>query len=73
MLVSITLNYLSALLIEKMRSTRYAKPILVVSVILNLALLGYYKYFGFFAQNINSIFGDTISIPNIVLPIGIRL
>ena len=71
MLVSITLNYLSALLIEKMRSTRYAKPILVVSVILNLALLGYYKYFGFFAQNINSIFGDTISIPNIVLPIGI--
>ncbi|HTG44904.1 MAG TPA: MBOAT family protein [Verrucomicrobiae bacterium] len=37
----------------------------------NLALLAYYKYTGFLLASINSAFGQTIPIPEVVLPLGI--
>ena len=40
-------------------------------VVFNLALLGYYKYAGFFVTNMNDAFGFGLSVPATVLPIGI--
>lgn len=45
--------------------------LLVVSCIVNLGLLGYFKYTGFLAANFNALFHGDVSFENIVLPVGI--
>ena len=44
---------------------------LAASVTANLALLGYFKYAGFFTETANLTLGTGLSVPQIVLPIGI--
>jgi alginate O-acetyltransferase complex protein AlgI len=59
-------------LIEKNKDKKgKGKALLVVACIINLGLIGVFKYTGFVAENIQSIFGVPEVIPNIVLPIGI--
>ncbi len=53
------------------RSLAQAKQILIIAVIGNLALLGYYKYLNFFANSINLAFGGNLPFIDVVLPIGI--
>mgnify|MGYP006077554843 CR=1 FL=1 len=54
---------------------RYRKMVLVGSVILNLFLLGYYKYADFFILNTNQLLifmgGEPLDLLNVMLPIGI--
>ena len=70
MLFSIILNWGFGLLIEYF--SKFKKIELALCTILNLMLLGYFKYFNFFVDNINAVLGrDVLSIKNIVLPIGI--
>lgn len=64
-------DWFSALLIEKTDSHSKKKFWLVLSVIVNLGLIGYFKYTGFVLTNIQSIFGIPEIIPKIALPIGI--
>lgn len=45
--------------------------ILVLSIIFNLLILFYFKYFNFFIENFNSIFGMNTSTLDVILPIGI--
>lgn len=72
LLGSIAVNYgFGRALLSGRHSERAAKSILAVGVVLNLTLLGYYKYAGFFVQNANDFFGAGWSIPSILLPIGI--
>jgi alginate O-acetyltransferase complex protein AlgI len=47
------------------------KFLFVCAVIFNLAVLGFFKYFGFVIDNINLLFHMNIRIPNLPLPIGI--
>ena len=47
------------------------KPILITGVSANLLLLFYFKYFDFFIENINAVFGTSVALRNIVLPLGI--
>ncbi len=68
-LTSVLINYVSGVLL--MRENGYRKAVLVVSVVLNLGLLAFFKYTGFILTNINDIAAASIKIPNIVLPIGI--
>lgn len=69
MLFSIMINYFLGLLME--RSGRRKKLVLVIDIIINLTLLGYFKYFNFLAGIINGIFGKVVSTREIALPIGI--
>lgn len=70
MLLSIALNWGFGLLIDKM--DKYRKIWLVLCVLTNLSLLGYFKYYDFFASAINSVASsELVSIRNIALPIGI--
>ena len=72
LLGSVAINYLSGLLIERTRHLRFGgRPALTLGVILNLALLGYFKYFDFAAGILNSTFHSDIALRDIVLPIGI--
>jgi len=48
-----------------------AKPLLIAGLILNLAVLGYFKYANFFVDNLNSIFRLNLFLGRVVLPLGI--
>lgn len=47
------------------------KIIFVLGVIVNVLLLGYFKYYDFFIENLNYIFKTNFMFKNIVLPLGI--
>jgi len=47
------------------------KAILVIGIVTNLALLGYFKYANFLVDNINSALGTDLFFVQVVLPLGI--
>ena len=67
---SIAVNYLIALAIQKKRSSG-AKPFLILGVLFNVALIGYFKYYDFFIENINLVAGTDFVLKHIMLPLGI--
>ena len=69
LLVSVGINYLAGLCMNIPRP-KLKKLIFILAIAGNLALLGYYKYFGFGASVLSS-WGADITAPSIVLPIGI--
>ncbi|MGM9642472.1 MAG: MBOAT family O-acyltransferase [Eubacteriales bacterium] len=73
MLVSITVNYISGLLIGKFSDRVPIKRlILVLNIAVNLGLLGYFKYAGFAAELVGKLpFFSDIKIAEIALPVGI--
>jgi len=71
LLVSIAIGYIGGWLIERYRGTGKAKLALILAVLLNLLMLGYFKYSDFFISNINSILGTNIPLLRVSLPLGI--
>lgn len=69
MIICVFLNYLSGLGIDRFKG-KSRKTALVLGLICNIAILGIFKYAGFFAQTLSDI-GIPMSIPKISLPIGI--
>ena len=68
MVISIVINYVMGLTIEK---TKRKKQAVAIAVIANLSILGYYKYINFCIDNLNQILGLGIRFEEIALPIGI--
>ncbi len=73
MLVSVLLNYFSAILIGIYRpKKRLARAIFILSIILNLGLLGFFKYIGFIGETLQFMLPFlNIPILEVSLPIGI--
>jgi len=71
LLFSSVSDWLHSLYIEKHRGEKSATAALVSSIIINLALLGFFKYTDFIISIINVIPGVSIPLLNIPLPIGI--
>jgi alginate O-acetyltransferase complex protein AlgI len=72
MLFSIIMNYIFGLLVDRYRSSKSkAYTVLTLTAIGNLAVIGYYKYTDFFIENFNGIFGLSIPLLHIIMPIGI--
>ena len=69
MLFSILINYVFGILIDKDRP--YRNLLLIISLIFNIGILGYYKYVGFLVEVINNLTGRNIELPDVALPIGI--
>lgn len=69
MLLSIIVNYFIALKIERRKKGR--KKWMIMDVIFNLGIIGFFKYGNFIIQNINSIFHSNIGEMKLALPIGI--
>ncbi len=69
MLLTIFINYIGAIAIEKYSYKR--KLILFLVIISNLSFLVYFKYFNFLISNINNIFNSDINLIKTVMPIGI--
>ncbi|MDD5923943.1 MAG: MBOAT family protein [Clostridia bacterium] len=68
---SILLGWVFGLLIEKANKTKLRKVFLCFSVLVNLGLLVYFKYTDFFIMNFNKVFGLSIPLLRLTLPIGI--
>lgn len=71
MLLSIFYGYISGILIEKFKDTKFSKAVFISSIVFNLGMLGYFKYADFFISNFNSITGLSVPLLKIALPIGI--
>ena len=69
-LSSILVNYLAGLLLTS-ESLRPRKAVLLGAVILNLGILGLFKYTDFILTNVNTLLHTAIPLPGIELPIGI--
>lgn len=64
-------DYAFALAIAQTKKIGLRKLFVVLSVVANLGVLGYYKYTNFLVDNINHVAHTNIQIADIVLPIGI--
>ena len=53
------------------RSNIRSRNIMITGVIINLLVLFYFKYFDFFIENVNTIFGSSFPLKHILLPLGI--
>lgn len=71
LLVSTILDYTCSRCIERFRGTKKAKIFLIISIVGNLGMLGFFKYYDFFVSNINSFIGISIPLLKVALPIGI--
>ena len=74
LLFSIVFNYFSALELELYKgqdNKKAAKISMIVTVIVNLFVLGYFKYRGFLLDNLGALFGTKIAYKALPLPLGI--
>lgn len=74
MLFSIVFNYLSGIEIDgyrKNENTKMLRYSFWFTVIVNLAILGFFKYYGFLVNNLNAILPFEIPYRELSLPIGI--
>ena len=65
------INYAAGRLLEKHRDTKQGKAWLALALVINIGLLGAFKYSGFIADNLNLIPGVNIPVPQLHMPIGI--
>ena len=71
-LTSIIINYfIGNKLNHKSLTGKERKIWMIIGVIFNLGLLGYFKYYDFFVENINIIFRTNFTLLHILLPLGI--
>lgn len=74
MLFSTVVDYSHGILVDRFKKAgnkHKAKLVVISSMVINLALLGFFKYSDFLIGNVNSIFGATIPLLGLALPIGI--
>ncbi len=72
MIVSVTCGYVLGILIEKHRNNRaLSRFFLVLSAVISLGLLAYFKYANFFIKNFAALTGLSLPVLKIVMPIGI--
>mgnify|MGYP002624405116 CR=1 FL=1 len=78
-MLSVTVNYVIGTGISKIQSTEnkgikdriLSTGAFAIGILLNVGLLGYYKYADFFIRNFNRVFDTEYQLLHIILPIGI--
>ena len=74
MISMIILSYIGGLIIGRLKEKKkitFAKIVLAVTIVLDLAALFYFKYIDFFIRNINLYLNKEIDLLGVILPIGI--
>jgi len=71
MIVSCFVNYVLGLAIDRYKGATAAKAALVASIVANLLALGFFKYADFLIETVNKVFGSSIGLLSLPLPIGI--
>lgn len=69
---SILVNFLiSKMMAYGEQKNRFKKFLLFLGICVNAAVIFYFKYYDFFIENINAVFGKSFVLKNIALPLGI--
>ncbi|MGL5641824.1 MAG: MBOAT family O-acyltransferase, partial [Paraclostridium sp.] len=69
MMFTTVFDYIIGLLINKYKRDRIkSRRIFILAVIINLGILGFFKYYGFLIENINGIFSLNIGYEQLPLP-----
>ena len=71
MMISILIGYLIGLALEKTEQLNKRKVLLILALLVNIGLLGYFKYANFFIENFHAVTGIKISTLKVTLPVGI--
>jgi len=76
LLFSTFVDYFVGIQIEKTNDRKKEKRLLLISLFMNLGVLGFFKYANFIIDNYNSLinlfgFENVANIPDIILPVGI--
>lgn len=70
-LASVGVNYALYRAMGAAKKGALRKLALAGALLFNLGILFYYKYFDFFAENINAVFGSDLPLRRLILPLGI--
>ena len=70
-LASICVNFLFTRLLHRTRRPILRTLLLLGALLFNLGILFYFKYYNFFLENIDALFGLSLAGRNILLPLGI--
>lgn len=71
MLFSTTVDYIHGRLLERLQGKKTARLVLLSSIVINLGVLGFFKYADFLIQTVNAGFGTDFPLFALGLPIGI--
>lgn len=72
LIASIVFNYALGVTIgRRRRGSEPVRAVLVLGIAANLALLGFFKYAAFFAENLDAVLGVGLSVPRFALPLAI--
>lgn len=71
MILICVINYITALGIDHVIIHNQKELLLAIAVLLDIGVLGYFKYFNFFVENVNALFSSQLYLQNIIMPIGI--
>ncbi len=71
MLFSAFIGWIGGWGADRWRGTWKSRASLIFALVIDIGLLGLFKYTGFFINNINSLFGASIAFRGFALPLGI--
>ena len=71
LIISIAVNYIIGLNISFKNKFLRNRKLLILGIVFNITLLGYFKYSNFFIANVNSIFDQNFDFLNLTLPLAI--
>ncbi len=68
---SIVINFVTGHFLSTVENQQQRRWILISGIIINLSLLGYFKYSQFLLDNLNTLFGLELTINPVILPLAI--
>jgi len=69
---SIIVNFIiGRMLYKEEQYTLKRKVLLIIGIVFNIGILGYFKYSNFFIENINIVFSKSLPLLKVALPLGI--
>ena len=71
LIATAAVDYVHALIIERFRGRWLATGAVISCLVINLGVLGLFKYGGFLVGNVNAALGTSLRAPSFSLPIGI--
>ena len=71
LLISCFVNYVLTRLMDGFIGNKRRYGFIIIIIVFNIMMLGYFKYFDFMIKNINSLLNTSFSLQYIILPIGI--
>ncbi len=71
LLFTVVMDFYLGIRIHQTERPAFRKILLLISVVTNLSILAFFKYYNFFSENVNYAFAANLPHLDIILPIGI--